>query len=82
MTGLIKILAKRLNFFHRKDGTLVGISKNGFTIVSTDEGKSWTPPAVPPTLLTNNAKVWVQKTSDDRYAMVYNPTGAIAFLWS
>ena len=51
-----------------------------FTVtVSTDDGKTWSKPAIPPGLLTNNAKVWVQQTSDGRYAMVYNPVGRDRF---
>jgi hypothetical protein len=70
---------KALCFFRRKDGALVGIAKNGFVTVSTDDGKTWSKPAIPPGLLTNNAKVWVQQTSDGRYAMVYNPVGRDRF---
>ncbi|HVU32905.1 MAG TPA: hypothetical protein VHE61_05685 [Opitutaceae bacterium] len=64
---------KAPSFFHRADGTLVGIGKNGWTTTSTD-GVNWTQPVVPPTLVTNNAKVWGQRTPDGHYALVYNPT--------
>jgi hypothetical protein len=64
---------RALCFFHRKDGVLVGIGKQGFVIVSKDDGKTWSEPVRPPTLVTGNAKVWGQKTADGRYALVYNP---------
>ena len=64
---------KAPSFFHRRDGALVGIGKNGWTLISHDGGATWDQPVVPPTLVTNNAKVWGQRTSDGRYALVYNP---------
>jgi hypothetical protein len=69
----IRNFGKAFSFFHRKDGALVGIGKQGWTILSTDEGESWAQPVDPPSLLTGNAKVWGQRTSDGRYALVYNP---------
>lgn len=71
--------ARAMSFFHRKDGALVGIGKKGFTIVSNDEGQTWSQPVQPPTLVTGNAKVWGQRTSDGRYALVYNPDPRIRF---
>jgi hypothetical protein len=65
---------KAPSFYHRQDGAIVGIGKNGWTSVSTDNGATWSQPVVPPTLKTNNAKVWGQRTGDGRYALVYNPT--------
>lgn len=65
---------KATSFYHRRDGAIVGIGKAGWTSVSTDEGKTWSLPVVPPTLTTNNAKVWGQRTGDGRFALVYNPT--------
>lgn len=64
---------KGFSFFHRRDGVLVGIGKLGFVTVSTDEGETWSPPARPTSLVTGGAKVWGQRTSDGRYALVYNP---------
>src|SRR4029077_8560497 len=67
----IRNFGKAFSFFHRKDGALVGIGKQGLTIVSTDEGESWAQPFEPPSLVTGNAKVWSQRTSDGPYALVY-----------
>ncbi len=65
---------KAPSFYHRGDGAIVGIGKNGWTTVSADSGATWSLPVVPPTLHTNNAKVWGQRTGDGRFALVYNPT--------
>jgi hypothetical protein len=69
----LRNFGKAISFFHRKDGALVGIGKQGWTIVSTDEGDTWSQPIRPRSLVTGNAKVWGTHTSDGRYALVYNP---------
>jgi hypothetical protein len=68
------VSGKAFSFFIRPDGAIVGISKMGWTTISTDGGKTWSQPEVPPTLITGKAKVWSQRTSDGRYALVYNPS--------
>lgn len=65
---------KAPSFYHRADGAIVGIGKAGWTSLSTDNGATWSQPVVPPSLITNNAKVWGQRLADGRYALVYNPT--------
>ncbi|MHC4646142.1 MAG: PA14 domain-containing protein [Planctomycetota bacterium] len=64
---------KSFAFYHRKDGTLVGICKIGWVTQSNDEGKTWSLPVVPKGIVAGAGKVWAQKTQDDRYAMIYNP---------
>ena len=39
----------------------------------TDEGKTWSNVVAVPSIITAGAKVWGQKTTDGRYALVYNP---------
>lgn len=68
------VSGKAFSFFRRPDGAWVGVSKMGWTTVSTDNGETWSQPAVPSTLITGKAKVWLQQTADGRWAMVYNPT--------
>jgi hypothetical protein len=68
------VAGKAYSFFRRPDQTLVGISKMGWTTISTDDGKTWSQPLVPPTLITGKAKVWTQRTSDGGFALVYNPS--------
>ena len=65
---------KAFSFFKRPGGLRIGISKMGFTTCTADDGKSWSRPEVPPTLVTGKAKVWAQRTADGRYALAYNPT--------
>jgi len=62
-----------LSFFHRPDGAVVALWKHSLAALSTNEGKSWTTPVKVPTLIMDGAKVWGQKTSDGRFAMIYNP---------
>ncbi|GIW75662.1 MAG: hypothetical protein KatS3mg104_0725 [Phycisphaerae bacterium] len=68
------VFGKAFSFFTRPDGAIVGICKMGHTVISHDGGKTWSAPVVPSTLITGKAKVWTQKTSDGRYALVYNPS--------
>jgi hypothetical protein len=67
---------KAMSFFHRKDGALVGIGKKGWVTISRDEGNTWSRPVRPPSLVTGNGKVWGQRTSDDRFALLYEPDKA------
>lgn len=67
------VCGKAWTFFRRRDGKRVGISKMGWTTISTDD-HDWSQPYVPPTLVTGKAKVWAQQTADGRYALVYNPS--------
>jgi hypothetical protein len=64
---------KAFSFFHCRDGALVGICKKGWVTVSTNNGGAWSKPVIPPSLVTGTGKVWGQRTSDGRYALVYNP---------
>lgn len=64
---------KAFCFYHRKDGTLVGVCKKGFVTLSPDGGETWSMPVVPRGLVTGMAKVWAQQTPEGRYAMIYNP---------
>ena len=59
--------------YHRKDGVAVSVWKWSGAALSTDEGKTWSNPVAVPSIITAGAKVWGQKTSDRRYALVYNP---------
>jgi hypothetical protein len=65
---------KAFSFFRRPDKTIVGVCKMGFVTTSTDDGKTWSEPIVPTSLVTGKAKVWSQQTSDGGYALVYNPS--------
>ncbi len=63
---------KAFNFYHRPDGSVVGIWKNQWTAISYDEGESWDKITQNKSLWTTGAKTWGQRTSDNRYAIVHN----------
>lgn len=64
---------KALGFFRRQDQQWIGISKMGFVTQSADEGKSWSEPVLPSTLIAGAAKIWGQQTNDNHYILAYNP---------
>jgi len=70
-----------LSFFHRTDGRVAGVCKNAYSTVSADEGTTWSEAVRSTTLITNNAKVWGQRTTDGRYALVYNPVHFGSHRW-
>ncbi|TKK65806.1 six-hairpin glycosidase [Ilyomonas limi] len=66
---------KAFNYYHLPNGKVVGLWKYALTSVSTNEGKSWQyNPTRAPFFVNANAKIWGQKTSDNKYATVYNPS--------
>lgn len=66
---------KAFNFYHLRDGRVVGLWKYALTAISKDGGKTWPENAVrAPGFVNSNAKIWGQRTSDGRYATVYNPS--------
>ncbi len=71
--GKLWVFGKAQCFFHRKDGTLVSLSKMGFVTMSKDGGETWSMPVIPQGILAGGGKVWGQKTPDGRYAMIYSP---------
>lgn len=66
---------KAFAYYHLNDGRVVGLWKHALTSVSKDGGKSWSyTPLRAPGFVNSNAKIWGQKTSDGRFATVYNPS--------
>lgn len=66
---------KAFSFYHLPDGTVVGLWKYALTSISRDNGKTWLyNPLRAPGFVNANAKIWGQKTSDGKYATVYNPS--------
>jgi len=65
---------KAFSFYHLPDNRVAGFWKEGLTSISSDEGKTWLTPVRAPGIVTANAKMWGQKTSDGRYALIYNPS--------
>jgi hypothetical protein len=66
---------KAFNFYHLPDKRVVGLWKHALTTISDNEGKSWKyNPLRAPGFVNSNAKIWGQRTSDGKYATVYNPS--------
>ena len=66
---------KAFSYYHLPDGRVVGLWKNALTSISRDEGKTWLySPLRAPKFVNSNAKIWGQRTSDGKYATVYNPS--------
>ncbi|MEP0366439.1 MAG: six-hairpin glycosidase [Cyclobacteriaceae bacterium] len=65
---------KAFSYYHLDDGNVVGLWKHGLSAISADNGKSWPRPERAPGFVTKNAKIWGQRTSDGRFATVYNPS--------
>jgi len=66
---------KAFNYYHLPNGNVVGLWKYALTGISKDEGKTWQyNPTRAPGFVNANAKIWGQRTSDGKYATVYNPS--------
>ncbi|WP_240643052.1 hypothetical protein [Sinomicrobium pectinilyticum] len=66
---------KAFSYYHLDDGRVVGLWKHALTSISNDGGKSWEyHPLRGPGFVNSNAKIWGQKTSDGKFATVYNPS--------
>lgn len=72
---------KALSYYHLPDGKVVGLWKWSKAAISADEGQTWSPVADVPSLIMAGAKIWGQRTSDGRYALVYNPTPSGQHRW-
>ncbi|KJD34778.1 six-hairpin glycosidase [Tamlana nanhaiensis] len=66
---------KAFSFYDIPDGRTVGLWKHALTSMSNDGGKTWQyDPLRAPGFVNSNAKIWGQKTTDGKYATVYNPS--------
>jgi hypothetical protein len=65
---------KAFCYYHLPDGRVVGLWKYALTSISSTEGKTWPTPVRAPGFVNANAKIWGQRTSDGKYATVYNPS--------
>jgi hypothetical protein len=63
---------KAFCWYHRADGQVVGLWKNQYSALSSDNGKSWSAITQNKTLWTCGAKTWGQRTEDGHYAIVHN----------
>ncbi len=58
---------KAFCFFHRPDGTLVGICKKGYVVTSKDEGITWDGPTQLQDFQAGTAKEWIQQIPGGKY---------------
>ncbi|HEX3165357.1 MAG TPA: six-hairpin glycosidase [Chitinophagaceae bacterium] len=66
---------KAFNYYRLPNGNIAGLWKYALTSITKDEGKTWQyNPTRAPGFVNANAKIWGQKTSDGKYATVYNPS--------
>ena len=70
----VKKAGEALCWYHREDGKIAALWKWSLCGLSEDGGESFSNPVKVPTLTMDGAKIWGQRTSDGRYALVYNPT--------
>ncbi len=61
-------------WYHRSEKEVVGLWKHSFVSESHDGGESWETPVKSPSLVMSGQKIWGARTSDGRYALVYDPT--------
>ncbi len=74
------IHGRALSFYTAKDGSVVGLCKKGEGYIFDKEGNIILDEKIP-TLVTNTAKVWGQKTPDGDYIICYNPTTDGSHRW-
>lgn len=66
---------KAFSYYHLPNGKVIGLWKHALTSESADGGKTWEyNPMRAPGFVNSNAKIWGQKTTDGKYATVYNPS--------
>jgi hypothetical protein len=70
----LKHNGEAFNWYRRPDSTVVGLWKWSLCAISKDGGATWSKPVRAPTIVMDGAKIWGQKMSDGKYALVYNPT--------
>lgn len=61
-------------WYHRSDKEVIGLWKHSYVSVSHDGGESWEKPEKSLSLVMSGQKIWGCRTSDGKYALVYDPT--------
>lgn len=80
--GFYPLAGERAPSVYRlEDGRAIALFKFSKAAVSQDEGHSWSDVCYLPTIITSGGKSWGQRTSDGRYAMVYNPSPISQYRW-
>jgi hypothetical protein len=61
-------------WYHITEKDIIGLWKHSLAARSLDGGKSWSEVTMCPSLVMSGQKIWGQKTSDNKFALVYDPT--------
>ncbi len=61
-------------WYHRTEREVVGLWKHSYVSESHDGGESWEQLVRSPSLVMSGQKIWGCRTSDGRYALIYDPT--------
>ncbi len=69
------------NWYALPDGRLVGLWKKSRVSISEDGGRSWAEVKLSPSLVMSGGKMWGERTSDGRYALLYNPNTDSCHRW-
>jgi hypothetical protein len=64
---------KAFCFFHRPDGTLVGICKKGYVVTSRDDGATWDGPTKLQQFKAGTAKEWIQQIGNGQFIWTHDP---------
>lgn len=62
------------NSYRLPDGRIAGLWKHSVHAVTEDEGRTWSKQTRSPSLIMAGGKVWGERTSDSKYALLYNPS--------
>lgn len=72
---------RALSYYTLENGRVMGVFKDSLTSYTDDGGEHWSPLKKSVSIETSSGKVWGQKTSDGKYALVYNPSPDGAHRW-
>jgi hypothetical protein len=75
--GFYRVQGKAISVFHRADGKAMMVAKDAQHAVSSDEGQTWQRLGFMANLPVNSSKYWAQRTSDGKFALVFNPTSRL-----
>lgn len=65
---------KALSYYTLSDGRVVGLWKWSRAGITADGGETWNPVGETPSIETAGGKIWGQRTSDNRFVLLYTPT--------
>ena len=75
--GFYRVKGKAFSFVTRADGSVLAVAKDAQHAVSFDRGETWERRGFMGHVPVNSSKYWIQRTSDERYVLVFNPTARL-----